>query len=881
MLSREESLWCGHFHGPSGARHNPHGSRPFALPGAARKFGRDRTGALKHMVIDVTLDFDAKRISGTVTHTIEALAGGLREVALDAGGLEIDACTVDGTIAPFSYDDEKLRVTLPRPVAGGTTISLEIAYAATPTRGLYFIGPDDHKPGKWVHAWTQCQDEDARFWLPCPDYPDQKITTELLCDVPKGMFVLGNGRLAAQSESGDRAKFHWTQEQPHATYLLTLAAGPFGSWADEADGIPLTYYFEPGREDEARRSMGNTPRMMALFNATIGVRYAWPKYAQVVVSDFVMGGMENTSATTLTDLTLFDAAAAGDVSSDPLVAHELAHQWFGDLVTCRTWSHAWLNEGFATFLETIWLEHDQGPDEAVFDRYRQGNDYFGEDAGYRRPIVARDYEAPQDIFDCHLYQKAGRVLNHIRALLGPDVFWTGIRTYLERHAHGMVETSDLRRALEDVSGRDLGQVFDQWIYHGGHPELTLAYKYDAATGEVELTLSQTQATDAVTPSFVLDVPVVVHTASGERHYTIPLDGKARTVHLRVDGPPTMVRLDPGDTILKTLKLKLPAGLLKRQLKEDSDPIGRIRAAQALAKPNKIGGLQAVADAMRADAFWGVRAECAGALGKAGGPLALDALRGAAGSEDHPKARRAIAAALGEFRDAQAADACRKLIAEDSSYYVVRNAAQALGKIRPDGALPVLTELLGRESHNDAVRTGALRGMGTLRDPGAIDTLREWTRTDRSELTRTAAVDGLGMFANTAERPLRDALIEDLTEFARDASLRVRTTALRRLARLGGPAATAAIRNARDGDAEARVRRLAGEQLRSGGGSGRAVVRELSDTVETLRAETRELTGRIATLEALLGRADGTAAPRTPAAGGDADSNITTPNGVHA
>jgi aminopeptidase N len=864
MLSREESLWCGHFRGPSGARHNPHGARPFALPGARRHFGRDRTGALKHMRIDVALDFDAKSVSGTVTHTIESIGNGLREVALDAGGLTIDACTVDGTVAPFSYDDEKLRVMLPSPAAAGATIQLEVAYSATPTRGLFFIGPDAHRPDKWVHAWTQCQDEDARYWLPCPDYPDQKVTTELICDVPTGMFVLSNGTLAEQSEQGDRASFHWKQEQPHATYLLTLAAGPFESWAEEADGVPLTYYYEPGREAEAKRSMGKTPAMMELFNRTIGVRYAWPKYAQVVVSDFTMGGMENTSATTLTDLTLHDAAAAGDVSSDPLVAHELAHQWFGDLVTCRTWSHAWLNEGFATFLETIWLEHDLGADEAVYDRFRQGNDYFGEDAGYRRPIVARDYEAPQDIFDCHLYQKAGRVLNHLRALLGPDVFWLGVRTYLERHAHGMVETSDLRRALEDVSGRDLGQVFDQWIFHGGHPDLTLAYGYDAGSGEVELTLSQTQATDAVTPSFVLDVPVVVHTAAGERHYTIPLDGKARTVHLRVDGPPTMVRLDPGDTILKT-KLKLPAGLLKRQLKEDPDPIGRIRAAQALAKPNKIGGIQAVADALREDAFWGVRAECAGALGKAGGPLALNALCDAAGTETNPKARRAIAAALGSFRDAQAADTCRKLIANDASYYVVRNAAQALGKIRPDGALEDLTSLLERESHNDAVRTGALRGMGSLRDPAAAGPLRDWTNPDRSELSRTAAVDGLGGLAAAAEKPLRDALIEDLTEFARDRSLRVRVTALRRLARLGGAAAMGALRAARDGDAEARVRRLAGEQLRGPGGSGRTLVRELSDTVEKLRAETRGLTARIATLESLLGKGD---TPKSPQPNGD-------------
>jgi len=586
----------------------------------------------------------------------------------------------------------------------------------------------------------------------------------------------------------------------------------------------------------------------------LGVPYPYPKYAQVCVSDFIFGGMENTSATTLTDITLHDATAHLDYSSDPLVAHELAHQWFGDLLTCRTWAHAWLNEGFATFMETVWREHDLGADDAVYDRYKQGQDYLAEDGGsYRRPIVAREYEAPQDIFDAHLYQKGGRVLNLLRAVLGPDVFWKGVRTYLERHRGGLVETADLRRALEDVSGRDLGQLFDDWIFHGGHPSLKLGYRYDAADGRVELTLSQTQAVDDVTPLFTLAVPIAVHTAAGAQQVVVPLDGKSRTVHVRVDGAPTMVRVDPGDTILKTLELELPVGLLTAQLADDPDPVGRIRAAQALAKPAKVGGIDAVIGALTTDAFWGVRAECATALGQARGDAACAALCAAAATESHPKVRRAIARALGRFRNADAVAALRPLCAGDASYYVRGEAAEALGRTRQDGVLADLEQALTQDSHADAIRAGALRGCGATRDPEVLPILRAWTGVDRSEHARAAAASALGALARVVDDRLKAEIRDDLIELTRIGGLRLRMVAVRALGSLADGPSAQALRAVRDGDAEARVRREAAEQLRSLGGKGAARLRELQDAFEELRAESRRLAGRVQTLESILGR----------------------------
>ena len=859
MTERSAELWCGRFAGRSERAGETEGRpaanpRPFPLPGTAKRFGRDRTGALRHLKAEVTLDFERRRVDGTVTCTIEALAAGLHEVALDAGALSIRAARVDGREAPWSYDGEKLRVALPERVPGGRRVEVAVDYGGVPARGLYFVGPDARDPDRLTHAWSQGQDEDNRYWLPCPDYPDQKATTEIIARVPRGFRAISNGALVSHDDIDGQSVWHWRQDVPHVTYLITLCAGAFVELTDTAAGTPLQFYVAPGREADARRSLGNTGRMVERFSGVLGVPYPYPKYAQVCVADFIFGGMENTSATTLTDVTLHDERAHLDYSSDPLVAHELAHQWFGDLVTCRTWAHAWLNEGFATFMETVWLEHDRGEDEAGYDRYRQGQEYLQEDAeSYRRPIVAREYEAPVDIFDAHLYQKAGRVLHWLRSLLGDAPFWAGVRAYLERHRGGLVETADFRRALEDASGRDLGQAFDDWIYHGGHPALKLGYRYDTGDATVELTLAQTQAGDEVTPGFTLDVPIVVHTAAGAQRVVVPLDQKQRTVHVRVDGAPTMVRVDPGDTILKTLELDLPVGLLTAQLTDDPDPIGRIRAAQALAKPAKAGGLAAVIAALAADRFWGVRAECARALAAEGSDPARDALVAAAGREAHPKARRAVARALGRFRDAAVVAPLRALLASDASYYVRAEAAQAPGATRQPGVLPDLERGLTEASHADAIRAGALRGLGATRDPEALPLLRAWTRDHASEQARAAAASGRGTLARHAADPLRTEVREDLAELARDRSLRVRATAVRALGALPGAASAGILRAVRDGDAEARVRREAAEQLRALTGTGAARVRSIEDAFEELRADHRRLAGRVQALESLLGR----------------------------
>jgi aminopeptidase N len=362
--------------------------QPFALPGARATFNPDRSVDVRHLKIEVTLDFAAAAVDGVTTLTLVPLNDGPTRVVLDAVELELQAVTLaDGKPLDFTYDGHKLRFDLGER-RENESIDIKVRYRCTPRRGLYFIRPDKDYPQRPLQAWSQGQDEDNRYWFPCFDYPNAKSTSEVIATVPARMTVLSNGSLVEDREHGELRTVHYRQDVPHSSYLVTLVAGEYSHSREPAGDIELHYFVTPGREADAPRSFANTAKMIALFAEKTGRPYPWKRYSQITVSEFIFGGMENTSATTLTDQTLHDARAHLDFSSEPLVSHELAHQWFGDLLTCRDWSHGWLNEGFATYFELIWQEFNEGRDEADYYRLLDQEAYIEEDAHrYRRPLV--------------------------------------------------------------------------------------------------------------------------------------------------------------------------------------------------------------------------------------------------------------------------------------------------------------------------------------------------------------------------------------------------------------------------------------------------------------------------------------------------------------
>ena len=427
--------WAGDLLGESSRVAPQQKPRAYALADAKPHFAPDRPCDIVHIALTLQLDIAQQSLRGTCATTVRAVQEAVPGLTLDAVDLQIvQVRQAGGATLPYDYDGQRLRVTFPEPLHHDAPATVEVDYSVTkPRLGLYFITPDAAYPHKPVQVWSQCQDEDARYWFPCFDAPNEKATTEMTVTVPQPYFVLSNGTLLSttRDEAAGTITYHWLQDQPHSTYLMTLVVGEFSEHTELVDGLPVQWYVTPGREDDGQRAFGDTPEMVRFFSQKLGVPYPWNKYAQIAVSDFIFGGMENTTATTQTDLTLHDARAHLDFSSNGLVAHELAHQWFGNLLTCKHWSHAWLNEGFATYFDALFHEHHKGTDEFRYYMHQNAKAYFREDAEhYRRPIVTNVYKEPIDLFDHHLYEKGSLVLHMLRYMLGDAAFWGSLQQYV-------------------------------------------------------------------------------------------------------------------------------------------------------------------------------------------------------------------------------------------------------------------------------------------------------------------------------------------------------------------------------------------------------------------------------------------------------------------
>ena len=827
-------------------------SRPHPLPGDRPQYTRDRVVDIEHVRLDVSFDLNGKKVLGTASITASPINEGLKSVTLDAAELEVKSVSLaPGTPLDYHLADDTLNILLPEPPGAGASFTTVIEYEATPRKGLYFTGPDEGYPSKPLQIWTQGEDEDSHYWFPCYDYPNDRFTSEMAIEVPASWFAISNGKLDSVADSADgRTKtYHWVQDKPHVTYLMTLCAGEFSRISQrDVDGVPVEFYVQPGREEDGRRAFDNTPDMIKLFADLIGIPYPWAKYAQVAAQDFIFGGMENTSSTTQTDLTLHDERAHLDFSSDPLVSHELAHQWFGDLLTCRDWSHAWLNEGFATFFEAVWRENHLGADEYKYDIYSMAREYLREDSEhYRRPIVSNVYRNPMDIFDRHLYEKGGVVLHMLRGVLGEDLFWKAIRHYAAKHQDTNVTTADLQRAIEEATGRNLDWFFDQWVFKGGHPSFNVSYAWEAATSTAKITVKQTQQPDDLTSIYRVPLKVAFLSANGRQTYPIDVTESEHTFHFELAERPEAVQFDPGYQALKILEFDRPADMLEYQVKNDKDVIGRIEAAQKLGKLGTPASVPALKEVVLKDGFWGVQAEAAQTLGAIKSEEALDALVECA-KVSHPKARRAVARALGQFKKEEAADALIDLLDKDESYYVAAFAASSLGKTRSTRAYDVLTKALERDSHADVIRSMAFEGLSELRDERAIPVALEWTRYGRPPRAREGAILVLAKLGE-GKKEVTEALVDLLD----DPWLRVRVRAIGALEELKDVAAIPALEGMIMRELDGRAIRLAREaiiKIREGK-SAPDDVKKLRESLDKVEEENRSLKDRLDRLEKRL------------------------------
>jgi aminopeptidase N len=834
--------------------------RPFVLPGDKPHYAPDREYALQHIFLDIALDFETKTVSGTVSTTFTPVNDDLSEIHFDSRDTIVSKVTVAGEAVAlnFSHDKGKLKINLAKPRAADVPLSVVIEFKSTPRKGLYFIAPDKDYPNKHLHAWTQGQDTDNHYWFPCFDAPNQKATTEIRVRVPQTFYALSNGKLLAEEDdTATKTKiYHWKQTIPHSTYLITLVAGEFVEIMDKWEDIPVPYYVLPGQEEKAKVSLTNTPAMVGYFSAKIGVRYPYEKYATVCVQDFIFGGMENTTATTLTEYTLHDARAHQDYDSDPLLSHELAHQWFGDLLTCRDWSHGWLNEGFATYFEAIWTEQNSGKDEAMYYMYQTARSYLDEDSNnYRRAIVTNTFNEPIDLFDSHLYEKGGCVLHMIRWILGDKLWWKAINHYVNKHRGQNVITADWERAIEEATGRNLQPFFEQWVYKGGHPEFKLSYSWDDDTKMVKFGVSQTHKQDELTPLFTyLSVEIAFVGESGKREsFRVKIEEKEHNFYFKVAEKPLFASFDPENWLLKTVEWERPKEMLIAQLEKDTISFGRIVAAQALSKFNDANAIAALEKALINDAFWAVRAECASALGKINANAAEKALLSALESEKNAKVRRAIVSALGEFKTESSAVALAKVLSGDVTDSVESAAATALGKTRQPLAFEALQKALERDSFNQVVRSGAFSGFSQLKDEKALPLALEWSQYGKPEQARYAAVSVLGNLGKLVKDKEKEQVIDRLVELLDDVQWRTRLTTISAVETLGDQKPlTKLSRIAQTGldGREVRRSREAIEHLHQANPTN-AELKTLREQVDKLQTENRTLLERLEAIEQKL------------------------------
>lgn len=839
----------------------------FELPGAKPHYNPDRPGQVEHIFLDIGLDIPQKSCYGTCSIRLLPVRNGINRLTLDAVNLQIKSVQVDEVAQNFEYDGEKLCIHLSQPTKIGNRLLIAIAYTAEkPQRGIYFIQPDKHYPHKPIQIWTQGEDEDSRYWFPCFDYPGQLSTSEIRVRVPNPLVAISNGELIETVDNGEYKIYHWSQQQVHPTYLMTLAVGDFAEIRDEWQGKPVTYYVEKGREADAKRSMGKTPQMIEFLSEKYGYPYAFPKYAQVCVDDFIFGGMENTSTTLLTDRCLLDARAILDNrNTESLVVHELAHQWFGDLVVIKHWSHAWIKEGMASYSEVMWTEREYGDQEAAYYRLTAARSYLSEDSSrYRRPMVTHVYREAIELYDRHIYEKGSCVYHMIRAELGDELFWQAVQTFVQDNAHQTVETIDLLRAIEKAAGRNLAFLFDQYVYRGGHPDFKVAYSWDGDTNLAKVTVTQTQAQADSQDLFNLKIPIGFGYKENPKltTFTVRVHEKEQSFYFPLTERPDFISFDVGNNYLKTVKLEFPMAELKAQLEFDPHPISRIYAAEALATKGGLEATQALSSALKNDPFWGVRAEVAKQLAEIQLDQAFDGL--IVGLQDpSPFVRRAVISSLSQIKTHHSYKAVKSFVQDgDESYYVEAAACRTIAAIaaanledksHEDKVIKLLKSVLEeRAGWNEVVRSGAIAGLAEFKTSEvALNIILEYTKIGIPQPLRLSAIRALGKIS-TGQIPANiERILDRLAEIARETFFLTQVAVLTALGQMETPKAIGILQSLANQTADGRVRRYAEEEVakvQNNIGTDKTL-RQLREELDQLKQQNQELKSRLENLEA--------------------------------
>jgi aminopeptidase N len=718
---------------------------------------RSRDYDMRHIALDLKFDWEKEQTYGTATITLAPLFAGMKMVNLDAGLMMINSVKLaSGGSLQFRYDknESRLSITLDREYPIGEAVTFVVDYRTEGTvvpntlgfgggGGLKFIKPNAGNPGRRRQVWSQGETDYNRFWFPSYDSPNDFATSEMTATVEKPMFVVSNGKLIGRKDNKNGTEtFHWKMDTPHANYLTSIVVGEYAEIKKDYLGVPVITYLFPNELKDGAKSVGNLPAMVKFFSEKTGVKYPYVKYAQTMAEGFG-GGMENISATTMTPTMIHDERTLLDFDSEGLQSHELAHQWFGDYVTCNEWSDIWLNESFATYMQALWDENSKGHDFFLYSDVRSNQQAaIGTwNQGNRRPIVTKYYTNADALFDTYAYPRGGAVLHMLRKHLGDELFFKSLKHYLQKNANTPVDTEALRVAIKETTGQPMDWFFDQWLYKMGHPIFEVTQNYDGASKKLTLNVKQTQKIDLMN-----EYPQVEFF---QTFVDVEIDGTVHKVWIKpqaenvftfdIAAKPSLVDFDNEGTLIKELKFDKSTDDLVYQFKNDKDVLGRVWAMNQLSARwrNKDTGdadkakiLAVFVAGISADSVWMVRRDLIQTVAAPQGPPnpnpapakfdeATIAALTAATKDTNSNVRAAAITGLGRLQDAKYTDTFLAAL-NDRSYGVIDSASLALARTKDGRAFDALAKLVDTASWKDRIRIAGLNALANLGDKRALD-----------------------------------------------------------------------------------------------------------------------------------------------------------------
>ena len=766
----------------------------------------DRDYDLLTTALDLQFDFTDEAVMGTVRHTLTPFRDSLATFYFNAEAMDIAAVrqVVDGqgVGVGYSVNERRLTITPRTPLRFGETYAFVVDYIAHPGQGagegglgdggdgLYFIDPTGTDPYRPTQIWTQGQAEGNRRWFPTWDYPNDRQAFEIALTVPDSMRTAANGALVEQTELEDGLRRdRWVLTGDQVAYLAAVVVGDFATVRDtveSTDGrmIPLEYIVEPAFEDGAATTFGETPAMLRFYENYLGVPYPWDNYKQIAVRDYTAGGMENTSLTVLNERVQLDETARIDYDARDLISHELAHQWFGDLVTTEDWANLALNESFASYLEELYLEDEHGLDAAQAHGIAERKGYFEQADTLRRPIVWYGYESPDDMFDSHTYEKGALVLNQLRFEVGDAAFRRGLNRYLTDNAYQTAEIGDLRRAFEATSGRTLRRFFDQWWTEPGHPVLSVEQAYFAGSNLYTVQVIQQQR--RVAPVYEFDVNIELNYRNHPKEVRrVHVSSADQTFRFDVPERPTFVRFNEGNRAFAATTVQQPLAETLVQAVEDDELSGRYDAVVTLSEQDLNAQVrEALVRVATEDAHPLVRERAVEALGKYGRIAEVqEALRSLSREDEAPAVRRAALGVLAPADTSAQGRAVLRAALADPSGETQAEAVRLFAKHYPKEAFEAFQPLLGVTSYRGRVeealaeviaerRLGGQAGVQYLvaragvQNPenvrrAAVTGLVEWAR--RDEEVQAEAASALAALVGAGTADLRRAVAEALAE----------------------------------------------------------------------------------------------------------------------